>query len=237
MNQDVFGEVLAALSVAQERGKLSGVYGVPPVKFRSGDLIVPQHLMLSFYPYTYTASLYVEVPIYIERVETFSGVKFHNSTTSNRGAKVKAAIYGETDAGGRSLAKNFGEVTLDATAALRTLASPWTPDKPGWYFLRSVADGAVNVYGMAASSRIANSPENWVGAFPPISFKFPRRETSLVGAPYNTFCGYSCAGAYGDFPEVVAPMERQQILGMEIPLYRIPLCQASFCTNRGVMPK
>jgi hypothetical protein len=184
------------------------LYGARPVKLLSGDLIFPQHCAPGSGTYTYTASRYIEVPFLIERAEAFAGVKFFNSGAGNNGDSVKVAIYKENEDGTRTLVKDFGAATLTGAAAIRTLASAWTPDEPGWYFMRSVADDAVAVYGMGSGGRFAaGPPEVWGFRPAPISMKFPYRGNSVfnvVGGHYINL-GMYYAGTYASFPESTGP--------------------------------
>lgn len=203
MNQDVFGEVLAAMSVARGQGKFANYSGLPSPLLQVGKLKFPQHLSLAGGSITTTPSRYYDIPIFIDRIESFSGVKFHNSGTGNSGHKVKVAIYDESDIGGAgALAKDFGEVTLDGAATLRTLSSSWTPTKVGWYYLRLATDSAVGLWGMAGMYRTSDAGfqvrNDISGLFSVFASTFSANFTT---GQYG--CDYA-AGSYSGFPEATA---------------------------------
>jgi len=204
MRQDIVGDSLTALTIARNQGKIDGP---PPIKYISDDIIFPQFLIVAG-TFTVTANVYYEIPIYIARVEAFAGVKFRNSGTGNNGDKVKVAMYQENADGTRTRVKDFGEATLDGSAAIRTLASSWTPSSIGWYFIRIVADDAVAFTGACSTARLSTGPDIFVTYETDSITNFPRRGTGFwsTGESDRGRPGfYTYTGTYASFPESTGP--------------------------------
>lgn len=130
----------------------NGAYlGVPPPIIPTGRYILPPYLKShGNLATTSVASRYYIAPFFVPRTTIFAGVKFWNSSTGDSGKKVKVAFYNESASGGPgTLAKDFGELTLNNTNALRTLSSSWTAAGARWYYGMLTTDSAVGFYGMA----------------------------------------------------------------------------------------
>lgn len=193
--------ILPAAVISNASGFTGAYLGLTSPFLDSGKLKFPQHLSNSTGSMTSTGARYYTIPFYIDKIETFSGVKFNNSGAGDSGDKVKVAIYPASSSGGLgTLEKNFGEVTLTAAAAMRTLASSWTPSQTGWFWFRMTSDNPVAFYAMDASYSISNAgivprdtPNGLFGIF-----------SSDLSAGNYAALGYGCDyvdGTYANFPE------------------------------------
>ena len=131
-------------------GRGGSINGLKPPPLLSGTMILPDGFRPDGSWATLTASKYYYAPIYIENLETFSGVKLRDKGTANNGMKIKVAIFSMSDTTGAltGVAHDFGEVTLDAVEGIETLASAWTPPTVGWYMLAITSDSAADIYSM-----------------------------------------------------------------------------------------
>jgi hypothetical protein len=179
-------------------GQLLGVRG--PTK-KTGRYFWPAHLSLggTGYALTVTASRYYIVPFYVDKPTTFAGAWTQNTSAGDTGFKIKIAAYSEAAAGGPgAIAKDFGEVTLTAAAALRNFASSWTAPA-GWYWLELTSDSATTLYAYLAS---VTSAGNWT---PQPSDQIGTLDAPVVGGlgvltPIGDYVG----GTYANFPEATS---------------------------------
>lgn len=88
-------------------------------------------------------------PLAIWAVKAFAGVSFYNTSAADTGKKIRIMVFKDDGASGGpgTLVKDFGEVTLTAAAALRTLSSSWAAT-PGTYWLAFWGDSIVSCEGM-----------------------------------------------------------------------------------------
>jgi hypothetical protein len=179
--------------------------GVTPPPIMSGKFVLPDgYFRGENNTVTLTAARYYYALKYISRIETFSGVKFHDSGTGNNGKKVKIAAFSISSLTGAlsAVAKNFGEVTLDATAGIETLASSWTPTYIGWHVLALTSNSNPVIYSMARGARnseVGQQPvdvyDSRLGTFATDFFS----AITSVNRLYNH--GDYAAGTYPNFPE------------------------------------
>lgn len=184
----------------------NGIFGgLGPPRLLSGKMILPPHLMRDTNAgMITTGARYYIVPFPVAKPTTFSGAKFFNSGAGDNGDKVKIAAYSESSSGGPGLlAKDFGEATLTAAAAIRTLASSWNA-APGMYYLELVSDNAVGLWAMSPMHQVTavgytgvNAQANLLGGF----------ASELLGSgaqPRSTYGGDYVDGTYANFPEATS---------------------------------
>jgi len=183
-------------------GPLNGVLPPPLI---AGKFVLPNGYIIGpNLTVTLTAARYYYALKYIPRIETYAGMKFRDSGAGNNGKKVKGAIFSLNPTTGAlsGVAKSFGEVTLDATAGIETMASAWTPAAIGWYVLAIVSDSNPVLHSMARGAResdVGQQPvdvyDSNLGAF---ASEFLGNVTS-ASRQYNH--GDYKDGTYANFPE------------------------------------
>jgi hypothetical protein len=135
--------------------------GVPVPKIMSGTGIYP-HYTFTFTstPLTTTATRLYYVPIYLDNLTTFAGIKTYNSGAGDNGETYRVGIYNEATAGGPgSLLNDCGEITLTAAPGLRTAASSFTNTVTGWHYLAIHANSAFAIYAfVTAMGRAGSQP-------------------------------------------------------------------------------
>lgn len=192
--------------------------GVRPPPLITGKFILPDGYRRGHNTtVTLTASRYYYAYQYIDRLETFSGVKFKDSGVGNNTKKVKIAAFtiDQTTGALGSLAKNFGEVTLDAVAGIETMASSWTPTYIGWHILALTSDSNPVICAMARSwteTTAGMMPPDIhdfrLGAFPTEFFA----ETATTNPRPNN--GDYKDGTYANFPEATGLAPTASIVGV-----------------------
>ncbi len=186
-------------NVATKFGLSSGgILGVPSAPLISGKNLFPPHLSLNGGTFAVTADTYYCYPIYIDKIQSFSGTRCTNSGTGDSGKKIKIALYNDDG----TLAKNFGEATLTGSSAVLSFASSWTPTRVGWYELRIVSDSAPTLYTMGNVTQVSSA--GYFGL--PVMNSLFGLIASSWNANYNQYgyAGDSVAGTYANFPESTA---------------------------------
>jgi hypothetical protein len=86
---------------------------------------------------TTTATRLYYYPMYFDRAEVLAGVKTLNGGAGDNGETYRVGLYFDNGATGGpgTLAKDFGQVTLTAASAIRTLSNSYTMIAPGWYWI------------------------------------------------------------------------------------------------------
>lgn len=110
---------------------------------------------------------YIPWPIY--RPTTFTAAKAFNQGAGDNGEKFRIMFFYDAAGGPGALAKDFGEVTLTAASALRTLTSTWVV-APGNYWGAIWHDSASAMYGQtpfwttsAVGAYAGPSVQNFIG--------------------------------------------------------------------------
>ena len=99
-------------------------------------------------------------PMPIWEAHTFQGAVIANTSAGDNGEKCRIMVFNDDGTTGPgTLAKDFGEITLDATAATRTLSSSWAAT-PGTYWLAAWFNSASDW-----STMTANAVSTGVGGF------------------------------------------------------------------------
>lgn len=199
-------------------GSGGSLYGVKPPPLMSGKLILPDGYRRGHnVTLTLTAARYYYAYHHVDRLETFSGVKFKDSGTGNNGKKVKIAAFTIDEETGAisTLAKDFGEVTLDGTAGIETMASPWTPSYIGWHILALVSDSNPVICTMARPWIETNAGlishdhhDQKLGTFTADFFA----ETATASPRANH--GEAKDGTYANFPEATGLAPTFSIVGV-----------------------
>lgn len=152
MNQDIVGAIGVGLRVGRNQGLLGGFVGGVPAPIRMTGTMITPHWSVNYGTGTTTAGRLYYYPIYIDRIETWLGVKSYNGGTGDSGEVYRVGIYTESSSGGPgSLGKDFGEVTLSGASALRTLTSSWTPTYIGWHYIAIHHNTAASMYYLCGS--------------------------------------------------------------------------------------
>lgn len=132
--------------------------GVAPPKYRTGEFIFPHYAQSSATGVTTTATRKYQTKIWLPGNQSFSGIRFNNTGAGDNGEKFTAALYNESASGGAgTLVVNFGEVTLTAAAAVRTLSSSFTTAYSGWYYLHNQYDSASAMSGMESATTYSSA--------------------------------------------------------------------------------
>jgi len=148
---DSFGENLSALKYARDRNITSlPMWGNKAPKYITGAYYLPVGYAQRDAAITCTATRCSYVPLIIWENRTFSGVSVYNTSAADTGKKIRIMVFRDdlSTGGPGTLEKDFGEITLTAAAALRTLSSSWAA-VTGVYWLAFWSDSATNVEGMA----------------------------------------------------------------------------------------
>lgn len=202
-----------------------GLFGVRPPAIIAGKFSLPDgYIRANSNTVTLTASRYYYAYKYVDRIETFSGVKFHDSGAGNNGKKVKVAAFTldqETGAP-NAVAKSFGEVTLDGTAGIETMASSWTPSEIGWHLIALTSDSDPVLYSMARGRHSSAVGQISADVF---DIKLPPFATAFFAEVANTERTYNHGeyvdGTYTNFPEAtpVAPTTSLITAANTFPLF------------------
>lgn len=123
------------------------ILGAKAPKVMSGAGIGPHWVARVGQTLATTSTRLYYTPIYLSNIEAFAGAKTFNQGTGDTGEKYRVGIYSEASGGGPgTLQKDFGEVTLDGSSALRTSANSWTNSYIGWHYLAFHSDTAISMY-------------------------------------------------------------------------------------------
>ncbi len=157
-------------------GRGGGIVGGVPSPIRMAGTSLGPHWTVDGDALTTTATRLYYYPIWIDRIETWLGVKTSNTGAGDNTKTYRVGIYKEAATGGPgALGKDFGEVTLTGAAALRTLTSSWTPDYIGWHYLCTHQSAVVT--GMDAFNGLyLVTSAGWVN--PPLCQAFGTLETA-----------------------------------------------------------
>lgn len=130
--------------------KASSIYGNQnPPKYITNAYYIPNGYSA---PNTATFNTTINrcyyVPFSIHSAHTFQGACVHNGGAGDNGEKIRLMVFADADGGPGALVKDFGEITLTAAAALRTLSSSWAAG-PGIYWAAIWHETAATMYGMS----------------------------------------------------------------------------------------
>ncbi len=151
------------------------VSGVRPPKVMPGAAIAPHYAYAAAGTVPSANDLYY-VPIYVPDATTWAGIKCQNGSAGDTGEVIRFGIYQEaTNGGPGSLLADLGTITLDASAAQRTLASSWTSTSIGWHYSAVHFQSATNlIFGtvQATDSSVGRYPINAGSGMPQITLSF-----------------------------------------------------------------
>ena len=126
--------------------------GVPPPDYITGTHYVPQYFIPDGSTVTTTATRLYYVPIYIWQARSFSGVITYNQGAGDNGETYRVGLYTHSATNGpRSLVLDFGQVTLTAASAVRTLSNAASVPAAAWYWLALHFNAATAMYGMESA--------------------------------------------------------------------------------------
>lgn len=190
--------------------------GVKPPLIMPGEVMLPPHCLTTSSAVTMTASRIYYIAFRIEHIHAFAGAKTFNTGTGDNGKKVKIAIYSQAATGGPGdLLKDFGEITLTSAAAIRTLASSWTPTEEGWVYgaICSDTDPAMLSMGSTAVASGAGALQS-----PGIAMSlsgFPAEVFTTLYGTADAMIGKYAAGTYASFPAASAVAPTNSLYGRE----------------------
>lgn len=192
----------------------------PPV-LMTGKVVLPQYLKPCGTGAPITSGRIYYAPIILPGNITYSGMKTYNSGTGDNGNKIKMAAYFESATGGPgALAKSFGEVTLDGTAAIRSAASSWTPG-PGLYFLAFAGNAAISMYTMISIGR--DSAAGYILANPITTMLGGFASDYLAASNDGDIFGDYVSGTYSSFPADPATAPTNTIMGVSVVSAIMPI--------------
>lgn len=177
----------------------NGIYGgVTPPPFQSGKYYWPQHVIPITGPITITANILYRMWMYVAETTTFSGGWFYNNGTGDNGKKIRIGVWDRSGA----LLKDFGEKTLNASAALRAVANSVTIPGGSLVQVGLVSDTAPVLRGVcsimfqsAAGTAAPNILANQLGVFPAALF--------LSGGASNMPIGDTASFVYAALPSPI----------------------------------
>lgn len=140
-------DLIAALESARQRGMFGGPFGgvaAPP--FLPSKYYWPHYLEPMTAPLTITANRLYRAWMFVGETTTFAGGWFFNSGTGDTGLKLRIGVWDRLGA----LLKDFGETTLNGSAALRAVANSVTI-APGLIQVGLVSDTAPSLRSMRAA--------------------------------------------------------------------------------------
>lgn len=149
---DVYGDSLTATKYARDKGLISFPHaGFRPPKLITNTFILPAGYFALSSNNSTTVNRCNYFPLPIWEAHTFQGASVFNAGAGDNGEKFRLMVFRDDGSGGGpgTLEKDFGEVTLTAASAIRTLTSSWVA-APGMYW------GAV--WGDSVSSMISMAP-------------------------------------------------------------------------------
>jgi hypothetical protein len=197
-------------------GKSSSLFAnQDPPGYITNALYLPAGYSSATTNMTTTATRCYYVPLPIWKAQTFQGAACYNQAAGDTGEKIRLMVFNDSS-GPSTLAKDFGEITLTAASAQRTLSSSWAAN-PGMYWFAFWADSATAMFGMVgglSASAVGGAGgsflHNFIGDFS--SWPGPGSVNQAVAHYVDT--------AYGAAPATaVAPTATlQQGLGATTPL-------------------
>lgn len=198
------GQMIAALRAASELGLIAGPCGgIDPPVMAAGKVLFPPHLQMmnNTTSMTTTAARYYMAPWFFTGRQVLAGALFRQAGVGDSGKKIKIALYNAGTSGIGTLAKSFGEYTLDASATTKQLASAYTPPR-GWYWGELVCDGAANLIGMSGTrtSAVASGPVSGISG----QFGGIIADASMAENVPEMWAGDYVAGTYANFPEATS---------------------------------
>lgn len=106
--------------------------------------------------FTTTATRLYYYPMYFDRAEILAGARTFNFGAGDTGETYRVGLYFDNGSNGGpgTLAKDFGEVTLTAASALRTLANSYSMVSPGWYWIAVHHNAATAMYSFTAMLQV-----------------------------------------------------------------------------------
>jgi hypothetical protein len=129
--------------------------GVAPPKTMAGMGMGPAYAVATEAAITTTATRLYYIPIYFPRDESWAGIKTYNGGSGDNGETYRVGVYEEGANGGpATLLVDCGEVTLNATWAVRTSASSFTVEE-GWYYFAVHHNAATSMYGICNRQRVS----------------------------------------------------------------------------------
>lgn len=136
-------------------GKIGGGGGVPP--YFNESLVAESYITDRYYQPTVNFNLFanrtpaadimVFVPFIPFATHTFTKIALINRATSDSGEKIRLGIYNSSDARPTSLLLDAGEITLDATIAIRAITISQSLTANTLYFLAFVCNATMTVLG------------------------------------------------------------------------------------------
>jgi len=173
-------------------------YGiVAPPQITGCDANFPPHWgVVGSGGFSTTATRLYFLPYYFREIIQYTGLRARNQGTGDNGEKFRLGAYTmDTTGHPASLIVDAGEVTLDGSAAARTLATAWTPPYIGWGFLCAHHNSSASMYGV--SDRETVSSVGYVQTNL-ASTLFGQTNTAVeAGATTNLFGGFYVDTTYG----------------------------------------
>lgn len=123
-------------------------YGAQRPKYITGACYAPDGVGGSATAFATTANRCYYIPFEIFEPVTFASAQAFNGGAGDNGEKFRIMMFKDDGATGGpgTLAKDFGEITLSAASALRTLSSSWAA-AAGMYWGAIWHDSASSMYG------------------------------------------------------------------------------------------
>jgi len=144
----VFNDVVKALIAFPSRGVFGGVQ---PPKWMTGVERGPHYVADHPTGQATTATRLYYYPIYFDAPVSLAGCRTFNSSAGDNGETYRVGMYTESSNGGPgTLITDFGQTTLTAAAAVRTLVESCAIPSPGWYYAAIHFNTACSMYSYGA---------------------------------------------------------------------------------------
>ena len=167
---------------------------LPFSDYLAGNYFQPSVYYSAITANTVPANFISYMPFVPRKTHTFTGIAIYNSTTSDSGDKIRMGIYDSTDGAPDSLLVDGGEITLDATAALRVSAISQELIKDTLYYLAFINDAASTIFVISVTA--------FTVPYLPGSFGFPDGGwgANIKGSSYTE------SYTYGALPASATPL-------------------------------
>lgn len=142
--------------------------GINPPPFQTGKYYWPHYLAFEL-AFTLTANRLYRYWFYVPKTTTFLGAWIRNTGTGDTGVVIRTGAWSASGA----LLKDFGVITLGATAVMNTAANSLTVSGPAWIQIGMVSSGTPAImaakavlFASGTGASVPNILANQLGSFP-----------------------------------------------------------------------
>lgn len=152
-------------------------YGAPPLPHIAGvgATFAPMWCDTDTTTLTTTATRLYYIPYFFPYILSYTGLRTYNAGTGDNGDTFRVGVYQASRTTGlpTTLVKDLGEVTLTGAAAVRSVASSFSPAYVGWHYIClhsnqtidffRIRDLAAGTSGLLGTKAFGANTANWIG--------------------------------------------------------------------------